>query len=127
MKNYFTYHNINKNLHTLSKLSKIKIINLNKYQCYPKFYRYLSTSNKTFGLIVYSGKLIIDIYNKKQNETQVLLAEKSRLSIQDIDHDLILTENKYLLNFIPNVNFSLHAKDDSTFQIFNYKYKKFIN
>ena len=99
-----------------------KILNLYKHDIYPHFEEQI-TKKVPSNLIIYGGKLMINM--KKFHKNNKILIQKSLFAENNIltetteDHDLVLTNQKYVLTIAPNVSYSFYSYDNNTsFQLF---------
>lgn len=103
-------------------INSFQIINLAKHDIYPDFQKEIMKTFRT-NLIINSGKLMINMKkydkNKKTFNKKTLFAENDILYETEEDHDLVLTNQKYVLTLAPNVFYSFYSYDDNTnFQLF---------
>ena len=103
-------------------INSFQIINLAKHDIYPDFQKEIMKTFQT-NLIINSGKLMINMKkydkNKKTFNKKTLFAENDILYETEEDHDLVLTNQKYVLTLAPNVFYSFYSYDDNTnFQLF---------
>ena len=99
-----------------------KILNLYKHDIYPHFEEQI-TKKVPSNLIIYEGKLMINMKkfhkNNKILKQKSLFAENNILTETTEDHDLVLTNQKYVLTIAPNVFYSFYSYDNNTsFQLF---------
>ena len=140
MSAYYKFYNLSRNKVPFKNLKNVtsNFLNLNKHE-----HHYIKPSyNKKTNLIINEGKVLINMYlpsviqnfknskckeityvNDKENKlnysfVQSIFAEKERLSEFEIDHDLILTERKYLLQILPNIYFSIYCYENSNIQFY---------
>ena len=103
-------------------VNSFQIINLPKHDIYPHFEKDIM-KNVPSNLIINSGKLMINMKkydkNKKTFNKKTLFAENDILYETEEDHDLVLTNQKYVLTIVPGVFYSFYSYDDITnFQLF---------
>lgn len=102
--------------------NSFEILNLAKYDIYPQYQKDIM-KNVSSHVYIQSGKLMINmkkyIKNTDNFKCQSLFAENNILYKTEEDHDLILTNQKYILTISPNVFYSFYSYDDNTnFQLF---------
>ena len=107
-------------------VNSFQILNLAKHDIYPHFEKDIM-KNVPSNLIINSGKLMINM--KKFNKNNKILKQKSLFAENDIlyeteeDHDLIFTNQKYILTIAPSVFYSFYSYDNNTnFQLFYKSY-----
>ena len=103
-------------------VNSFQILNLTKHDIYPHFEKNIM-KNVPSNLIINSGKLMINMKkydkNKKTFNKKTLFAENNILYETEKDHDLILTNKKYVLTIAPSVFYSFYSYDNITnFQLF---------
>jgi hypothetical protein len=103
-------------------VNSFQILNLAKHDIYPHSEKEIMKNVPT-NLIVNSGKIIINL--KKFDKNSKLLKQKTLFAENDIlyrteqDHDLIITNQKYILTIAPSVFYSFYSYDNNTnFQLF---------
>ena len=103
-------------------VNSFQILNLAKHDIYPHFEKKIMKNVPT-NLIINSGRLMINM--KKFDKNNKILKQKSLFAENDIlyeteeDHDLILTNQKYILTIAPSVFYSFYSYDNNTnFQLF---------
>ena len=122
----YRYQNLTRSFGKLSHLgnyvNSLQLINLYKHDIYPhfnnKFMQKVSTN-----IIVHSGKLLIDMekYDNKTNKFKfhTIFAENELLYETEEDHDIILTDQKYIITIYPGIYYSFYSYDNDTlFQLF---------
>ena len=122
----YRYQNLTRSFGKLSHLgnyvNSLQLINLYKHDIYPhfnnKFMQKVSTN-----IIVHSGKLLIDMekYDNKTNKFNfhTIFAENELLYETEKDHDIILTDQKYIITIYPGIYYSFYSYDNDTlFQLF---------
>jgi len=145
MSAYYKFYNLSRNKGPFKNIKNVtsNFLNLNKHE-----HHYIKPSyNKKTNLIINEGKVLINMYvpsviqnnknsknstnrnsgvtyvNDKENKlnysfVHTIFAEKERLSEFEIDHDLILTERKYLLQILPNIYFSIYCYKNSNIEFY---------
>ena len=103
-------------------VNSFQILNLAKHDIYPHFEKEIM-KNVPSNLIINSGKLMINMKkfnkNKKTFNKKTLFAENDILYQTEEDHDLVLTNKKYVLTIAPSIFYSFYSYDDNTnFQLF---------
>lgn len=103
-------------------VNSFQILNLTKHDIYPHFEKYI-IKNVPSNLIINTGKLMINMKkydkDKKTFIKKTLFAESDILYQTEEDHDLILTNKKYVLTIAPTTYYSFYSYDDNTnFQLF---------
>jgi hypothetical protein len=131
MNKHYIFYNLSNHLNKNFKNVTYSIINLKKHQQFNS-----NVFKKDTKLIINSGKVLIDIYIpsvlKNYNSKEItystklkspiiqsLFAENNKLTEFKIDHDLILTQRKYILQILPHRYFSIYSHENSTIQLFN--------
>ena len=107
-------------------VNSFQILNLAKHDIYPHFEKEIMKNVPT-NLIINSGRLMINM--KKFDKNNKILKQKSLFAENDIlyeteeDHDLILTNQKYILTIAPSVFYSFYSYNNNTnFQLFYKSY-----
>ena len=107
--------------HFADYVNSFQILNLAKHEIYPHFEKQIM-KNYTTNLIINSGKLLVNMKKFDKNnrilKQKILFAENNILYETYEDHDLILTNQKYILTISPNVFFSFYSYDNTNFQLF---------
>ena len=122
----FRYQNLKKNFGRFSYfgnyVNSFQIINLTKNDTYPNFEKEIMKNIPT-NLIINSGKLMINM--KKFDKNYKILKKKSLFAENNIlyktkqDHDLIITNQKYIITIAPSVFYSFKSYENNTnFQLF---------
>jgi len=121
----FRFHNLKQKFAHFSYsgnyVNSFQFLNLTKHDIYPHFEKEIMKNVPT-NLIVHSGKLIINMKkfdkNNKSFKEKSIFAENDLLYETEEDHDLILTNQKYVFTIAPCVFYSFYSYDSTNFQLF---------
>ncbi len=104
--------------HLTNYVNTLQFITLPKHDIYPHYNNFLMKDVQT-NIIVHSGKLLLNLnkFQKKNKENKALFCEPSILFKTEKEHDIILTNQKYILTIPPGILFSFYSYDTAIFQL----------
>ena len=117
------------NFYHSNYLNCFQIINLSKGQFYPH-YKNTFIKNIPTNFILHYGEIKIKLESNESNESNVsnvsnkvnkltnLISKEDLLYQEECDHDLILKNERYILQITPNIKYSFYSNTNSCFQLF---------
>lgn len=96
-----------------------QIINLCKHQIYPKYHNNYIMRKELTHMYIHTGKVLLQMHDYTHKLNSTLFCEKNCL-FQSLpnEHDLILTENDYVVTILPGIYYNLYAYDNTYLQFF---------
>ena len=98
-------------------VNSFQILQLAKHDIYPHHNKQLMKNVPT-NIIINSGKLVVNMKNIKKDTECTIFAEDDKLIQCEEDHDIILTDRKYVLTIAPGIFFNFYSYEKSDFQLF---------